>query len=161
MKLRVEVAGEMHWLEIYGSEYTFDKQKGSASVEQVEPGVFSILLGTKSFRVNADRLVDGYEVIGADGVSHVITISDPRDRMASADAAASKGPVMIRAQMPGKVVRILVDQGQAVEAGQGLLVVEAMKMQNEVKSPKAGTVAKILAAAESAVSAGETLLIIE
>ena len=63
--------------------------------------------------------------------------------------------------MPGKVVRVLVAQGTEVEAGQGLVVVEAMKMQNEVKSPKRGVVQKMVATEGATVNAGEVLAIVE
>jgi biotin carboxyl carrier protein len=63
--------------------------------------------------------------------------------------------------MPGKVVRLLVSEGDAVDAGQGLLVVEAMKMQNEVRSPKAGRVEKLLAKEGLAVNAGDVLAWVE
>jgi biotin carboxyl carrier protein len=63
--------------------------------------------------------------------------------------------------MPGKVVRILLHQGDEVEAGTGVLVVEAMKMQNEVKSPKKGTIQKILVSEGAAVNAGDVLAIVE
>ena len=62
--------------------------------------------------------------------------------------------------MPGKVIRVLVSAGDVVEAGQGLIVVEAMKMQNEIRSPKAGKIERVLAREGQAVSAGETLLVI-
>jgi biotin carboxyl carrier protein len=63
--------------------------------------------------------------------------------------------------MPGKVLRLLVKEGDVVEAGQGLLVVEAMKMQNEVRSPKTGTVEKLLAKENQAVNAGDILAWVE
>jgi biotin carboxyl carrier protein len=63
--------------------------------------------------------------------------------------------------MPGKVARILLTQGSEVEAGAGVLVVEAMKMQNEVKSPKKGTIQKVLVAEGAAVNAGDVLAIVE
>jgi biotin carboxyl carrier protein len=63
--------------------------------------------------------------------------------------------------MPGKVVRVLVSEGDAVEAGQGLLVVEAMKMQNEIRSPKSGKVEKLLAKEGLAVNAGDVLAWVE
>jgi biotin carboxyl carrier protein len=59
------------------------------------------------------------------------------------------------------VVRLLVQAGDVVEAGQGLVVVEAMKMQNEMKSPKAGRVAEVWVRAEATVAAGEVLMVIE
>jgi biotin carboxyl carrier protein len=63
--------------------------------------------------------------------------------------------------MPGKIVRLLVAEGSKVEAGAGVLVVEAMKMQNELKSPKKGTIQKILVAEGAAVNAGDVLAIVE
>ena len=63
--------------------------------------------------------------------------------------------------MPGKVVRVMARQGSAVEAGAGVLVVEAMKMQNEIKSPKKGTIQKILVTEGAAVNAGDVLAIVE
>ena len=65
------------------------------------------------------------------------------------------------ALMPGRVIRVLVEAGQQVEAGQGLIVVEAMKMQNEMKAPRAGRVASVKAEAGAAVSAGDILMVIE
>ncbi|MBI3663579.1 MAG: biotin/lipoyl-binding protein [Acidobacteria bacterium] len=62
--------------------------------------------------------------------------------------------------MPGKIVRVLAKAGDAVEAGQGLLVVEAMKMQNEIKAPKTGKVEKVLVAEGQTVNAGETLAVV-
>jgi biotin carboxyl carrier protein len=63
--------------------------------------------------------------------------------------------------MPGKIVRVLVGEGAEVEAGAGVLVVEAMKMQNEIKSPKKGTIRKILVGTGAAVNAGDVLAIVE
>ena len=63
--------------------------------------------------------------------------------------------------MPGKVVRILVAQGEAVQEGQGLVVVEAMKMQNEMKSPKAGRVVELRTRPDATVGAGEVLVVVE
>jgi biotin carboxyl carrier protein len=63
--------------------------------------------------------------------------------------------------MPGKIIKLLVEVGTNVEAGQGLIVVEAMKMQNEVKAPKGGVVTKILTTADATVAAGETLIVVE
>ncbi|PYV96384.1 MAG: hypothetical protein DMG89_17825 [Acidobacteria bacterium] len=68
---------------------------------------------------------------------------------------------MLTAAMPGKVVRVLLQEGAQVEAGQGILVVEAMKMQNEIKSPKAGRIQKIMVATSDAVNAGDLVAIVE
>jgi biotin carboxyl carrier protein len=62
--------------------------------------------------------------------------------------------------MPGKIVSVLAAQGQKIEAGQGLMVIEAMKMQNEIRSPKSGTVERLLAKEGQTVTAGEILAVI-
>ncbi len=86
-----------------------------------------------------------------------------RVRCAAAKARAGDdtGPRKLIAPMPGKVVRILLQEKAKVEAGQGILVMEAMKMQNEIKSPKKGTIQKILAAEGANVNAGDVLAIVE
>jgi len=88
-------------------------------------------------------------------------VRDPRSFRGRVRVADDHGPKKLLAPMPGRVVRVLVSQGAEVEAGTGVLVVEAMKMQNEVKSPKKGTVQKILAAEGAAVNAGDVLAIVE
>ena len=78
------------------------------------------------------------------------------------DAAGSgKGPAKVVAPMPGKVVKVLVKPGDAVAARQGVVVVEAMKMENELRSPKAGTVVEVRATEGTSVEAGATLVVIE
>jgi biotin carboxyl carrier protein len=166
MKLNVDVDGTNHVFETRANgattEYTLDGgTPGSASIEEVRPGVFSVLLGTRSFTVNVAPRDDAYEVVSSDGRAHTMAISDARDRGGSGDTAGAKGPATIRAHMPGKIIKLLVEVGVEVEAGQGLIVVEAMKMQNEVKAPKNGVVMKVLIAAGATVAAGETLIVLE
>ena len=103
----------------------------------------------------------GNYTVQIDGVSYAVSVRDPRRRRSEKSPLAIAGRHSVKAPMPGKVVRILVAENQAVDAGQGLLVVEAMKMQNEIRCPKAGTVQKVLAREGQAVNAGETLLIVE
>jgi biotin carboxyl carrier protein len=89
-------------------------------------------------------------------------VRDPRSFQSRRSAGAeAEGTKKILAAMPGKVVRVLVKERDPVEAGQGVVVVEAMKMQNELKSPKQGTVQKILVAEGASVNAGDVLLVIE
>jgi biotin carboxyl carrier protein len=76
-------------------------------------------------------------------------------------ALEAEGRQQITAPMPGKVVRVLLQEGDTVEAGQGLLVVEAMKMQNEIRSPKSGRVEKLFAKEGLAVNAGDVLAWVE
>jgi biotin carboxyl carrier protein len=82
-----------------------------------------------------------------------------RDRR-SKDPSLGEGPLEIRSQMPGKVVKLLIEIGQTVEAGEGLMVVEAMKMQNEIRAPKSGVVSRIFHPEGATVAAGEVLLVI-
>ena len=97
------------------------------------------------------------------GTSHyAVTLTDPkRLRGAAAASAHGDGAARIIAPMPGKVVRVLVGKGESVEAGAGIVVVEAMKMQNEMKAPKAGTVATLNVEVGTTVNGGDVLAIIE
>jgi biotin carboxyl carrier protein len=90
-----------------------------------------------------------------------VEIRDPREwRRNRSGVAEAEGRQQVLAPMPGKIVRVLVGAGDAVEAKQGLLVVEAMKMQNEIRSPKSGTVERLLVNEGQTVNAGEVLAII-
>ncbi|HVH73172.1 MAG TPA: acetyl-CoA carboxylase biotin carboxyl carrier protein subunit, partial [Candidatus Dormibacteraeota bacterium] len=96
-----------------------------------------------------------------DGREFMAEVIDPRSwRGRRHGGAEAEGRQQIAAPMPGKVVRLLVKAGDPVEASQGLLVVEAMKMQNEIRSPKSGTIERVLVAEGQAVNAGEVLLIV-
>ena len=167
MKFRVEVDGEIYTLDLRRNadkaEYTLQglsTLQGSASVLEVMPGVFSVLLGPRSFTVQVLASREEMQVwIG--NQLRVISLADVRDRAPQARKASLTGPVEIRSQMPGKVVRLLVRTGDPVQAGQGVIVVEAMKMQNEMKSPKDGTVKKVHVEEGATVAAGETLVVIE
>jgi biotin carboxyl carrier protein len=91
-----------------------------------------------------------------------VTVRDPRSlRARRRSATAEDGIKKITAPMPGKVVRILVAAGAEVEAGQSVLVIEAMKMQNELKSPKKGILRKITVSEGAAVEAGRILAEVE
>lgn len=96
------------------------------------------------------------------GKSLEIEIIDPRSlRPESSARGAADGTVELRSMMPGKVVRILASEGSDVAKGDGVLVVEAMKMQNEIKAPRDGKVVQITAVEGSTVGAGDLLAIIE
>jgi biotin carboxyl carrier protein len=104
------------------------------------------------------RAVDVF--VGTD--NYTITLTDPkRLRGAAAASAHADGAARIVAPMPGKVVRVLVAKGASVEAGAGIVVVEAMKMQNEMKAPKAGTVATLNVEVGTTVNGGDVLAVIE
>lgn len=123
---------------------------------ETEQGVYSLIVGGASYEVR----VMGDEIT-VDGHRFVIAIDDPRQWKRSSGVAGSTGRVQIAAAMPGKVVRLLVSAGDEVEAGQGIVVVEAMKMQNELKSPRAGRVTAIRVREGDSVVAGAALAVIE
>ncbi len=167
MNLRIEVDGEDYTLDLRRngaqSEYALKgvrESSGAASVVEVMPGVFSVLLGYRSITVSVTANGDNVEVWNGSR-RHVISIADARDRSAKNKKRGAAGPMEIRAQMPGKVIKLLVHLGAAVQAGQGLVVVEAMKMQNEMKSPKDGIVSKIRAVEGATIAAGEALIVVE
>jgi biotin carboxyl carrier protein len=123
--------------------------------------VLSILIDGKAYEIKREHTAtDTHLWVGS--VRYLAELRDPRSLRGRKGAGADdKGPQKILAPMPGKVVRMLVDQGQPVEAGQSILVVEAMKMQNEIKSPKKGMLQTIVAIEGDTVNAGDVLAIVE
>lgn len=139
-------------------EITLDGRPMDADAVQVSPNTLSIMLCGQSFEVNVSRSLDS--AINMQCGSHEFSarIVDARAwRGRKQGAIEVEGRQVILAPMPGKIIRLLVAAGDSVEAGQGLLVVEAMKMQNEIRSPKSGKVERLLAKEGQAVNAGEVL----
>ena len=124
------------------------------------PDVLSLRIANKAYEVKCERVgADLHLWVGS--IRFAAEVRDPRSLRGRFRTDNEHGPKKLTAPMPGKVVRILVAQGAAIEAGAGVLVVEAMKMQNEVKSPKKGIVQKILITEGAAVNAGDVLAIVE
>ena len=141
---------------------SLDGTEFDASVVEVAPNTFSILLNGQSYQIRVAPRADGTLTLHTSLAEHHAEVSDPRAWRGRRQAGlALQGRQQIAAPMPGKVIRVLVKEGDRVETGQGLLVVEAMKMQNEVRSPKSGKVEKLLATAGQAVNAGEVLVWVE
>ncbi len=132
----------------------------SAQIELVEPGVYSVLMDGHSYEARVEPADSGV-VVFIDGYRFEIEVRDPRRWRRQTRGREIAGRLNVVAPMPGKIVRVLVSAGDTVAAGQGLLVVEAMKMQNEVKAPKAGRVVSIAAREGATAAAGETLAVIE
>jgi len=150
----------MKWqVAVNGRTIEIDSEQLGA-VSQVEPGVYSVLLGGASYEVRVGA--SGRALIAeAAGRRFTVEVSNPRDTSRGSRASIGSGHQNVAAPMPGKVIRVLVNTGDAVEAGQGLVVVEAMKMQNEMKAARPGRVIEIRAGAGQTVGAGDTLLILE
>jgi biotin carboxyl carrier protein len=126
----------------------------------VQPDVISLRVGDRAFEVKRELLAGELRLWVGDE-SFAAEVRDPRSLKSRGRAVSEDGPKKLTASMPGKVVRILVREGQQIEQGAGVVVVEAMKMQNEIKSPKKGTIQKLLVNEGAAVNAGDVLAIIE
>jgi biotin carboxyl carrier protein len=135
-----------------------DGQPVEADAVEIAPHTYSILLGGRSHELRVSPLPDGSLKILSAQTEFLAQVIDPREWRGRHGAAEVEGRQQIVAPMPGKIVRILVKLGDTVELGQGLIVVEAMKMQNEIRSPKSGAVEKIVAKEGDAVNAGDVLL---
>jgi len=135
-----------------------DGQPHEAEAVEIATHTFSILLNGKSYELRVSELPNGTLKIQSAQNEFIAEIVDPREWRGRHGATEVEGRQQIVAPMPGKIVRILVKAGDTVESGQGLVVVEAMKMQNEIRSPKSGTVEKIVAKEGDAVNAGDVLI---
>jgi biotin carboxyl carrier protein len=165
MNLTIEFDGAAWPLELArdGEEWRF-RLRGSetrcARVRLAEPAVYSVLLDGRSYDVYVEEAADGLVVV-IGGHRFEIGVRDPRKLSHKRGGPGHEGRQNVTAPMPGKVVRVLVAAGDEVAAGQGLLVVEAMKMQNELKAARPGRVETISVREGATVSAGEVLAVIE
>jgi biotin carboxyl carrier protein len=126
----------------------------------IRSDVLSLRIGNIAYEIKSERVANELQIwVGSERFA--VEVRDPRLLRGRTRATEAHGPKKILAPMPGKVVRLLTRQGDEVELGAGVAVVEAMKMQNEIKSPKKGTVQKILVSEGAAVNAGDVLAIIE
>jgi biotin carboxyl carrier protein len=141
------------------SKFAVDGRAVEADAVRISPRAYSIIVGGQSFELTIEESPEGL-LVRTNGREFLVDIVDPRSwRRRHGAGIEVEGRQQLLAPMPGKVVRVLVVAGQKVESGQGLLVIEAMKMQNEVRSPKSGTIEK-LAREGQTVNAGEILAIV-
>jgi biotin carboxyl carrier protein len=119
--------------------------------------------GGRSHEVALDTRRDGSRGVWIDGRVVPLTLLDRRSRVARSrrsPLAGTAGPVLVPSPMPGRVARLLVSPGEVVAARQGLVVVEAMKMENELRAPRAGTVAEVRVRQGDAVEAHTVLVVL-
>jgi biotin carboxyl carrier protein len=128
------------------------------SVTRITPTHLSILLGNKSYNVEVEKNDHEYRVTTR---GEVFSFRVHDEYLQSTEEESAGGGAVITAPMPGLVVRVMVKEGDEVKAGQGLLVLEAMKMQNEIPSPGAGTVKEIPVEQGKTVMTGDVLVVIE
>ena len=147
-------------LERIGEQWriVLDGEAVNADVEEIAPNTLSILLHGESHEIRIARSRDGQLSIQTGLREFAAEVTDQRSwRGRRLGHVEVQGRQQITAPMAGKVVRLLVKSGDTVEVGQGLLVVEAMKMQNEIRSTKSGIVERLLAEEGQTVNSGETL----
>lgn len=168
MKLQAEIAGEKLELDITredGKVFALvNGRKYELEASEPEPNVFFLKNGDKVYQVyvSPQQLSGNRTKVTVGTNEFEIKLIDPR-RLRGSEAADETigGAAEIRTAMPGKVVRILVKQADEVKKGDGVIVVEAMKMQNEMKAPKDGRVSEIKVVDGDTVGAGDVLVMIE
>ncbi len=156
-EIALERTGEKVFAEIDGRTYELE-------ASEPEPNVYLLKHNGKIFEVFVSPNEKPNEPFRVNIANHYleIKISDPkRLRGTSTETGEIEGIAEIKTAMPGKVVRVLVEQGAEVQTGDGIIVVEAMKMQNEMKSPKDGIIKEIRFSEGETVNAGDVLAVIE
>lgn len=162
MKLQAELNSEKHEIEITREGETVfarvDDRRYELEASEVEPNVYLFKYNNQIFQI----YVAPNGIVNLGNHQLEISLTDPKRLRGSTSAGQSAdGAAEIKTAMPGKLVRVLVEEGAPVKQGEGVLVVEAMKMQNEMKAPKDGTVKEIRFTEGATVNAGDILAVIE
>jgi biotin carboxyl carrier protein len=166
MRYTAVLGGEERIVEVTPREGGYRVAIGEKSLDvdaaHLHGAAVSLIVGTRSYRCDIEARKDGQlAVLVNESVVPLEMLDEKKLRLRRAAGKFSlEGPQRIDAPMPGKVVRVLVKLGDEVQEGQGLVVVEAMKMENELKSPKPGKVAELHAVEGAAVESGVKLVVI-
>jgi biotin carboxyl carrier protein len=170
MKLKAQCSGVDHdvtvSLHANFAAAEVDGRSYDLEVRELTRSEYLLVSGSNIYKCRVEPKRDAstgesFEVVLRGHNYHVSLIDPKRLRSGQSSAAHHTGAAEIVSTMPGKVVRVLVAAGANVEAGAGIIVVEAMKMQNEMKAPKAGVVVSINAAEGTTVNAGDVLAVVE
>ncbi len=161
----VIVDGKPHRLElekaVAGWDCRLDGQPVHIDAVIARRDVLSLLVDGHTFEIKREQTATELH-LSVGTTRFAVVLHDPRSlRSRNRAAGDEKGPRDLLAPMPGRIVRLLVAENSEVEAGQGIVVIEAMKMQNEIKSPKKGIVKKMSATPGAAVNPGDVLAIVE
>jgi len=164
MTYDVTIAGKNYRLELNYSEGRWECRLDGRAMQidavLARRDVLSLIIDGRAYEIKRERTATDLHLwVGS--VRYAAQLRDRRSLRSRASADDGKGPRKLIAPMPGKIVRVLVEENAEVDAGQGLLVVEAMKMQSEIKSPKKGVVRKMVATEGASVSAGDVLAVVE
>jgi biotin carboxyl carrier protein len=168
MKLQAEIEGEIREIEVRRSgEKVFasvDGREYELEVSEPEPGVFLLKHNGHLFQAStfANPSSPDETNVSVKRREFAVRVIDPkRLRGSGSDHSHGEGLAEIKTAMPGKIVRVIASVGDRVEKGSGVIVVEAMKMQNEMRSPKDGTVKEVRTSEGATVNAGDVLVVIE
>ena len=141
---------------------TIDGQEHLVDAHQVQSSLWSVLYGSASFEVDVQgKKDDEFEVLIAGDCYKFTLMNEQRKSLMRAGGKGAAGKAMVTSPMPGKVVKLLVGEGEEVQADQGVIVVEAMKMENELKSAVAGKVKEIFVKEGEIVESGAKLVLVE
>jgi biotin carboxyl carrier protein len=165
VKFEAEVGGALVPIEVGGEggryRVVVDGQTWEVDGREVVDGRWSLLIGGASYTVDVSER-DGVSVVQMEGESHRVRVEEEtRYIIRTRGGKAVTGGQVLKAPMPGKVVLVEVEVGQAVAPGDGLVVLEAMKMENEFRATVSGMVKEIRVQAGQAVNPGDTLVVIE
>jgi biotin carboxyl carrier protein len=168
MRYEVQQGGETFHVEVReAGAQTYDVTVDDGETVRVDAfknprTVYSILIGARQYEGSVDELEDGTLDVHVGTSAFAITAVDERRKLlVGAAGMAASGRQEIKAQMPGKIVKVLVSAGETVEVDQGLLIIEAMKMENEIKSPIDGTVTEVEVREGDAVETDALLVVVE
>lgn len=159
-----QVDGRTLRVEVRGKDACYTVSLGDRTLEvdyqETGRGFANLLIEGRSYDVGISREPGGYRVVLAED-DLLVELADAARGDAAARRSPASGPLRVTAPMPGKIVRVLVKAGDQLAAEQGLLVVEAMKMENELRAPRAGRVREICVRDGQAVETGGLLVVIE
>ena len=164
MIVEAAVDGQVYRLEVTGRQgrYTVAVDGRRLEVDWREAGgaFASLLIEGRSHHVGLEPRPGGFRVIvGSDELA--VDLLETARVAAGAERRGPAGPARLLAPMPGRIVRVLAEPGQEVAAGQGLVVMEAMKMENELRSPRAGRLVEVRAREGQTVETGALLVVVE
>ena len=168
MKVHIAAGGRTRAVEVSrdGDRFVVSVDGHQHEVDvKVINGVWSVLVGpaggpTRSYAVAFSQFAEGALAVHVNGVPVEVTINRMRRTAASSTHPGNEGPQRVTAPMPGKIVKLLVKPGDKVEPRQGVVVVEAMKMENELRARAAGTVSEVRVTEGASVEAGAILVIL-
>lgn len=160
-KFDLVVDGTPCSLRVGADSCEMDGCRSATDIRCTGPGSYSVIVDGNQHTVVVNRSAKGSYEAHVSGTALAIEIRDPRRLSGHMDGPAAGGSQAVRTPMPGKVLSVRVRVGDEVRSEQGLLVVEAMKMQNELRAPCAGRVTAVNVSAGDSVSSGDTLVVVE